>query len=193
MEVAAFQCDERKKGLRAQSWGTNITTQTVGCASGALPPKLDCRQVLSEQSRTRGLPGSNRDSRRRGCDPGLLGAGLYCSCERKPLLSHPERRALSVVESRWRAGAGLLSPSRNRAYLKTVSKYSHHCIPLPVRFACSRRDSASMRTISTRTKYGLRAMYCLARHYGEGPLLVQTSSLTLSIQARRTNDHMSDY
>jgi Rrf2 family protein len=31
-----------------------------------------------------------------------------------------------------------------------------------------------MRIISTRTKYGLRAMYCLARHYGEGPLLVQT-------------------
>jgi Rrf2 family protein len=31
-----------------------------------------------------------------------------------------------------------------------------------------------MRIISTKTKYGLRAMYCLARHYGEGPLLVQT-------------------
>jgi Rrf2 family protein len=31
-----------------------------------------------------------------------------------------------------------------------------------------------MRVISTKTKYGLRAMYCLARHHGEGSLLVQT-------------------
>ena len=33
-----------------------------------------------------------------------------------------------------------------------------------------------MRTISTKTKYGLRAMYCLARHYGGAPVLVQAIS-----------------
>ncbi len=41
LKVVDFQCDEREERFASAMLGPNITTQTVGRASGALPPKLD--------------------------------------------------------------------------------------------------------------------------------------------------------